>query len=69
MLAHPGSGLFNKLTFMHIILIIVCIIVNIKLNNMKLYRIKPDDSGREKLSDEACQHINVNGNWVYYVSI
>lgn len=54
---------------MHIILIIVCIIVNIKLNNMKLYRIKPDGSGREKLSDEACQHINVNGYWVYYVSI
>lgn len=36
---------------------------------MKLYRIKPDGSGREKLSDEACQRINVNGYWVYYVSI
>lgn len=38
-------------------------------DNMSLYRIKPDGSGREKISDESCQRINVNGDWIYYISI
>ncbi len=32
----------------------------------KLYRMKEDGSGKEKISDDSCSYINVIGEWIYY---
>lgn len=40
---------------------------NTALNN-KLCKIKTDDTGKVKLTDDEVYYINVIGNWVYYVN-
>jgi meiotically up-regulated gene 157 (Mug157) protein len=35
----------------------------------KLFRIRTDGTGRQKLSDDWCSNIVVAGDWVYYTSM
>ncbi len=35
-------------------------------DNDKLYKMKADDTGRTKLSDDSSGYINVVGDWIYY---
>ena len=34
----------------------------------KLYKVKTDGSGREKINDDSSWFINVVGDWIYYVN-
>jgi hypothetical protein len=35
-------------------------------NKHKLYKIRTNGSGQEKLNDDHCRYINVIGEWIYY---
>jgi len=37
-------------------------------DNGKLYKIKTDGSGKQKLSDDKADYINVIGDWIYYIA-
>ena len=36
-------------------------------DNKRLYKMRRDGSGKQKLSDDACISIGVSGDWVYYI--
>jgi hypothetical protein len=37
--------------------------------NAKLYKMRPDNSDRTKISDDKCQYINVIGDWIFYCNL